>query len=243
MHPCVIIPTYNNSRTIKKIIEDVSSYIHDIIIVNDGSTDCTEKILNIFSNKVIIVSYKENRGKGYALSKGFRTAIALGFTHAITIDSDGQHLASDIPLFLQALNDNPNGIIIGYRNLYEKNMPSQNTFANKFSNFWFYIQTGLSLPDTQSGFRLYALNSLRGLSFLTNRYEAELELLVFSAWSGVKISSIPVDVYYPSRLERVSHFRPFIDFARISVLNVILCIGAFIFCYPSLLYTLMKKMK
>lgn len=240
-HLCVIIPTYNNCRTIKRIIEDVYVFIQDIFVVNDGSTDCTSKILNDYSDKVEIISYEKNHGKGYALARGFRAAIDAGFTHAITIDSDGQHFASDIPRFLGGLSDNPKGIIIGCRNLYEKNMPSQNTFANKFSNFWFRFQTGISLPDTQSGYRLYALHSLRGITFLTSRYEAELELLVFSAWRGVNISSIPISVYYPSPRERVSHFRPFFDFARISILNLILCIGALFIYYPSLIYSKIKK--
>lgn len=104
-------------------------------------------------------------------------------------------------------------------------MPGTNTFANKFSNFWFAVQTGIRLPDTQTGMRIYPLQRLHGLSLLTSRYEAELELLVFAAWSNEKIIPVPVRVYYPSAEERISHFRPAYDFTRISILNTFLCFG------------------
>ncbi len=229
---CVIVPTYNNAGTIAKVVSDVSDHCSDIIVVNDGCTDATAKILQTLPVKTEVVAYDGNRGKGHALVAGFRRARQLGYTHAITIDADGQHFAEDIPLFVKALDDCENGIIVGCRNLNEENMPRQNTFANRFSNFWFRIQTGINLPDTQSGYRLYALDCLSGLQLITSRYEAELELMVFAAWNGTPIVSIPVRVYYPPAGERVSHFRPVYDFFRISVLNTFLCIGALFYGLP-----------
>lgn len=223
---CVIIPTYNNAGTIVQVISDVTAYCQDVIVVNDGSTDETAVILQRLPMPITLVSYPQNRGKGHALVKGFRKAKELGFSHAITIDADGQHFADDIPILLNKMEEKPEAIIVGCRNLTEKNMPRQNTFANKFSNFWFRLQTGINLPDTQSGFRLYNLKALRLLPLVTSRYEAELELLVFAAWAGCPISSVNVRVYYPPVEERVSHFRPVYDFFRISVLNTILCVGA-----------------
>lgn len=111
-------------------------------------------------------------------------------------------------------------------------MPRGNTFANRFSNFWFRLQTGIDLQDTQSGYRLYPLGALRGLGLITSRYEAELELLVFAAWAGTPIISVPVKVYYPPADERVSHFRPVYDFVRISILNTVLCVLALVYGYP-----------
>jgi len=229
---CVLIPTYNNAGTVLQVIEAVRQYCHDIIVVNDGSTDQTKHLISTLSQSVSFVSYEPNRGKGYALVAGFRKAKDLGFTHVITIDADGQHFAADIPLLIAEMDHNPSGIIVGCRNLTEDNMPRQNTFANKFSNFWFRLQTGINLPDTQSGYRLYTLASLRGLGLITSRYEAELELLVFAAWAGVQVTSVPVRVYYPPAEERVSHFRPVYDFVRISILNTVLCVGAIVYGLP-----------
>ncbi len=238
---CVIIPTYNNASTIKRVIEDVEHYCINIIVVNDGCTDNTTEFLNSLPYSIVVVSYPHNKGKGYALVSGFKKAIALGYTYAITIDADGQHFADDLPRFFEALKDNPNGFIIGCRNLTEENMPRQNTFANRFSNFWFHLQTGINLPDTQSGYRLYTLSSLKGLNLITSRYESELELLVYAAWTGVKITSVVVKVYYPPAEERVSHFRPVYDFIRISVLNTVLCVGALVYGMPCKIVRTLKK--
>lgn len=239
---CVIIPTYNNAKTVRRVIEDVKRYCSHVIVVNDGSTDDTAAVLENLPPEVEVVGYQQNKGKGHALVTGFRHAVGMGFTHAITIDADGQHFADDIPLLTGAMDKNPDGIIVGCRNLTEENMPRQNTFANKFSNFWFRLQTGCPLSDTQSGYRLYTLASLRGLNLITSRYEAELELLVFAAWAGVRVTSVPVRVYYPPADERVSHFRPVYDFVRISILNTVLCAAALVYGYPRMMVRGIKRM-
>ena len=87
-------------------------------------------------------------------------------------------------------------------------MPSENTFANKFSNFWYKVETGQTLTDTQSGFRLYPLEKLQSIRFITRRYEFEVEVIVRAAWRGINVENVPIKVYYPPKDERVSHFRP-----------------------------------
>lgn len=133
---CVIIPTYNNQDTIASVINDVKNYTNKIIVVNDGSTDKTSEILKQFGD-TIVIEYAENIGKGQAIRLGFIKALELRFEYAITIDADGQHYADDLPLFLQKLKENPKSLIIGSRNINAEGMPGKNTFANKFSNFWF----------------------------------------------------------------------------------------------------------
>ncbi|MDO4462643.1 MAG: glycosyltransferase [Bacteroidia bacterium] len=237
---CVVIPTYNNSQTIKQVVEDTLVYCADVIVVCDGCTDNTLDILKEIQG-ITLVDYTNNRGKGYALKMGFKTALAMGFSYAITIDSDGQHYPSNIPDFLEANIKNPGALIVGQRNLEGVVRTKGSNFANKFSNFWFFVQTGRNLKDTQTGYRLYPLKKLCGLSLLTSRYEAELELMVFASWCGVKIVSIPIDVYYPKPEDRVSHFRPIADFARISLLNTILCVGALLFGLPMAIIRLCLK--
>ena len=246
MNLCTLIPTYNNGKTLGKIIERTLAVCNDIVVVNDGSTDNTSEVLGAFSeNKnITVVSYPKNKGKGYALRVGLQKARELGFDYAVTVDSDGQHYPEDIPLLLEtAKNANESRIlVVGSRNLKAEGMPEKNTFANNFSNFWFKVQTLKKLPDTQTGFRLYSLHSLPNLKILTRRYETELELLVFSAWRGVKLIPTQVRVYYPPKGERVTHFRPFADFTRISILNTFLCFAALLYGYPSMLIrSLIKK--
>ena len=246
MKYCIVIPTYNNGGTLQEVIERALAVCPNVIVVNDGSTDSTSDILADIKG-IEVVTYAQNRGKGYALCRGFERARQLGFTHVVTIDSDLQHFPEDIPLLVEeASRIHEKGrrglLMVGARSLKADNMPRGNTFANRFSNFWFALQTLCRMPDTQSGFRLYSLDSLPPLSLISNRYEAELALLVMSAWRGVKLTSVPVRVDYPA--DRVSHFRPIADFLRISVLNTFLCLLALLYGYPSMLfYCLKRKLK
>lgn len=228
---CVVIPTYNNEGTITAVVQATLQECRDVIVINDGSTDGTRDILHGMEG-ITLVEYAENRGKGYALKCGFRRALQMGFAYAITLDGDGQHYPDDIALFLKANQQHPGALILGSRQMdgIERSLGSR--FANEFSNFWFYVQTGRRLADTQTGYRLYPLKKLHGLELLTSRYEAELELLVQASWHGVEIVPINIKVYYPPLAERVSHFRPIRDFARISVLNTVLCFLAVVYGLP-----------
>jgi uncharacterized protein (DUF2062 family) len=156
----------------------------------------------------------------------------LGFEYAITIDSDAQHFPDDIPLFIDELKKYPDSLFIGSRDIAADGMPSKNTFANKFSNFWYWAETNINLPDTQSGFRLYPIKFYKNTKFYTRKYEFEIEVLVRSAWSNIKVIPIPIKVYYPPEDERVSHFRPLPDFTRISILNTVLVIITFLYIIP-----------
>lgn len=228
----VVIPTYNNHKTIGQVIADVRQYANNVIVVNDGSTDGTAEILDGISG-IEVITHPHNCGKGTALKNGLCRAKTAGFRYAITIDSDGQHFAKDIPSFVQEIEQNPDTLLVGSRNIQADNMPGKNTFANKFSNFWFKLETGVNLPDTQSGYRLYPIQKMNVQKwYYTAKYEFELEALVFASWAGIAVKNIPVNVYYPPEGERVSHFRPGRDFTRISILNTILVLVALLWIYP-----------
>ncbi|WP_316636029.1 DUF2062 domain-containing protein [uncultured Flavobacterium sp.] len=228
-HFCVIVPTYNNHKTLKKVLDSILDFTTNIIIVNDGSTDETFEILKQYS-QFTQIHHPENLGKGRALRNGFRKAIEMHFEYAITIDSDGQHFASDIPNFITEIQKEPNTLLIGSRNMTQENVPKKSSFGNKFSNFWFKFETGIELDDTQSGFRLYPLN-LIPKQFYTNKFEFEIEVIVRSAWKGIVVKNIPIQILYDPA-ERVSHFRPFKDFTRISILNTVLVINALLYIKP-----------
>ena len=230
---CVVIPTYNNAGTVVDVVTRAQVQCADVFVVLDGCTDGTEALLAALPEPPRMVVLPRNGGKGKALKAGFKAALAAGFAYAITLDADGQHFPEDIPLFLEANRAYPGELIVGERQgLRNAERSKGSRFANAFSNFWFFVQTLRPLKDTQTGYRLYPLKSLRGLSLLTSRYEAELELLVFSSWHGVGIKSLPVNVYYPPREARVSHFRPGRDFLRITLLNTVLCILAVVYGLP-----------
>jgi hypothetical protein len=134
-------------------------------------------------------------------------------------------------------------LIIGSRDFNQKNINQGSLFANKFSNFWVRLQTGYKLPDTQSGYRVYPVKKMKKMLPFCRRYEAEIELLVRCAWRGIRLESVPIQVYYPKKEDRVSHFRPRQDFLRISLLNTLLCIISIVYGYPSLLIHRLNKRK
>lgn len=232
---CAVIPTYQNAKTLLKVVADVHRVVDTVFVVDDGSNDGTAALLdkatgNEHPEKVL--THPKNCGKGAALKTGLTYARQQGFRYAVTVDADGQHRADDIPALLKAVEEEPDALAIGSRGLQHENMPAKSTFANRFSNFWFALQTLQRLPDTQSGLRVYPLRRLHGLRWMSARYEAELTLLVFSAWAGVKLLPVPVSVYYPPRDQRVTHFRPGRDFTRISVLNTLLCFLMVVYGWP-----------
>jgi glycosyltransferase involved in cell wall biosynthesis len=232
LHCCVIIPTYNNQKTIGNIVRESLTYTDNIIVVNDGATDDTPKILKQFEDKITIIHQPKNLGKGFALRTAFKKALEMGYHYAITIDSDGQHFPSDFELFLDEIKLNPETLVIGARNMNSENVPGGSSFGNKFSNFWFQIETGIKMPDTQSGFRLYPISKMKKTNYFTTRFEFEIEVIVKAAWRGINVSSIPIQIYYAKGDERVTHFRPTKDFARISLLNTYLVILAFAWYKP-----------
>lgn len=232
---CAVIPTYQNAKTLLKVVADVHRVVDTVFVVDDGSNDGTAALLDKATGNERpekVLTHPKNCGKGAALKTGLTYARQQGFRYAVTVDADEQHRADDIPALLKAVEEEPDALAIGSRGLQHENMPAKSTFANRFSNFWFALQTLQRLPDTQSGLRVYPLRRLHGLRWMSARYEAELTLLVFSAWAGVKLLPVPVSVYYPPRDQRVTHFRPGRDFTRISVLNTLLCLLMVVYGWP-----------
>ena len=239
---CVIIPTYNNRNTLRRVIDGVLQYAtgQEVIVVNDGSTDDTMAILAGYGARIRVLDNIVNRGKGFSLRKAFAEAIRLGFENAITIDSDGQHLPSDIALFIETATQKPGALLMGSRNMEQEGVPGKSSFGNKFSNFWFKVETGLTLPDTQTGFRLYPLAPLKRMSLFTTKFETEIEVIVKMAWKDVPIVPINIQVIY-DKDERVTHFRPFRDFTRISVLNTWLVTLTLVYYLPKRLFRYIQK--
>lgn len=227
---CVLIPTYNNEKTLRRVIDGVLDYTESIIVINDGSTDSTHQILGQYP-QITAVSLPENKGKGNGLKIGFRKAKELGFDYAITIDSDGQHYPDDIPVFVEALlEEKEDVLLIGNRNMSQDGIPKKSSFGNRFSNFWFWFETGIKLEDTQSGYRLYPLHQIPK-KYFTPKFEFEIEIIVRTAWRHVPVKNVPIKVLYDPA-ERVSHFRPFKDFTRISILNTILVTITLLYIIP-----------
>lgn len=248
---CGLIPTYNNAATLAGVVRGVRARLDHVIVVDDGSDDTTDEILAEVCGAdqaeqrrrgFTVLTHPHNRGKGAALATGLGYARAEGYRYAVTVDADGQHRPSDIPLLLAPLGTHPDALVLGSRrSLSHPDKSAGSTFANRFSNFWFAVQTFRRLPDTQCGLRVYPLRRLPSRLRLTSGYEAELTLLVFPVWRGTEVVPVTVDVCYPPAAERVSHFRPVRDFARISLLNTCLCFLAVVWGWPRLAWHALRR--
>ncbi|MAM28304.1 MAG: glycosyltransferase [Flavobacteriaceae bacterium] len=239
---CVVMATYNNEITLPKILDGVLTYTEAIILVNDGSTDLTEELLVNYQT-ITILHLPKNKGKGNALKKGFKKALEMGYERAITLDTDGQHFPDDLPAFITALekSEDKNLFIIGDRNMNEADVLATSAKGNRVSGFWVRSVTGLQLTDTQSGFRLYPIKALQKIRFLrwTSKFEFETEVIVRSHWRGIRVMNIPIKVLYPK--DRVSHFRPFMDIARIVVLIIGFLIVKGFYIIPRDFFRQLKK--
>lgn len=229
--PCVVVPTFNNIVTLPGVLQRIRAHAQvPIIVVNDGSTDGTTEFLNGLPDAHVI-QLDRNRGKGYALRTAFNEARRLGHTHAITIDSDGQHDPADLPAMIRAINERPEAMIMGARDMGQHDVPGRSSFGNRFSNFWFLVETGIRLPDTQTGYRAWPLIPLGTFRTISDRFGFEVEAIVKLAWRGTPFTVVPVSIRYDFP-ERVSHFKPVRDFARISVLNTWLVALALLWYWP-----------
>ncbi|HET8737306.1 MAG TPA: DUF2062 domain-containing protein [Pricia sp.] len=238
---CVLVPTYNNAGTLPRVLDGILQLTQNLIVVNDGSTDGTAEILEVFPG-IDQIHLPKNKGKGNALNVGFKEALKRGYDFGITIDSDGQHSPGDIPVFLTALENEgtKNVLYIGSRNMRQHDVPGKSSFGNRFSNFWFWFETGIWLQDTQCGFRMYPLREIEKLRMYTPKFEFEIEVIVKAAWNGTLIRNLPVRIAYDQN-ERVSHFRTVPDFARISILNTLFVIATVFYIKPRDFFRKVKK--
>jgi len=188
-----VIPFYNESKTINRVILETLKYVSFVIAVNDGSTDGSPDNIPI-SEKVTLISYKRNRGKGYALRKGLEKGIEKGFLKLVTIDADSQHDPEEIPALISGLTNYD--IVIGNRLNDLKGMPLQRRISNKLTSFLLSIKTGQKILDSQCGFRAYRAEVVKNITTVEDGYEAETEILIKASRHGYKIGFANISTIY-----------------------------------------------
>ncbi len=212
----VVIPTHGNVDTVAEVARKCLVHCPRVVVVDDGSTDGSGDAAALVEG-VVVLRHEGNQGKGAALQTALEWAWGQGCSHLVAIDSDGQHLPEDLPQFLSVARKAPEAIHVGCRDL--TTAPEASRFGRRFSNFWTWVETGVKVGDSQSGYRVYPVVPVLSLGLRARRFEWEVEVLVRGIWGGIPVQDLPCRVWYPPQEERVSAFRPFWDNARISWLN------------------------
>ncbi len=208
-----VIPAYEAAATIERVVADARRQLDRVVVVDDGSEDATAERARLAGAEVL--RHPANRGKGAALQTGMRHLAAHGFTHALSMDADGQHLAREIPKLLAVAAEEPTALVIGVRTIGTQSVDGLKLFGNRFANLCVSFAAGTDIADTQSGFRVYPLAAVLALPVPGERFEYESTVAIYAARAGVPLRSVAVDVYYPPIAERHSHYRKVADTLRI----------------------------
>jgi len=211
MRPCVIIPCYNHGATVGEVAAAAREHC-PVLIIDDGSEQRAGA-----PEGCALIRLERNGGKGAALRAGFRRVAELGFTHAITMDADGQHFGEDLPEFLAAARAHPNALVVGVRNFDAARCPAGRRWSNRLSSLGFRVETGLWLADSQCGFRCYPLALAQRVRTRAGHFAFEAEFMTRAAWLGAPIVTTPVRCSYTPGQLRESRFRPLRDFAHITL--------------------------
>jgi glycosyltransferase involved in cell wall biosynthesis len=224
MKPVIIIPTLNPDEKLINLVKKLKKSNLPIVIIDDGSKkECTDifKILKL-KFQCDIFSNTENMGKGVAIKTGIRYVSKRypGSCGYVTADSDGQHSAEDILKVAEALEKNPDSLILGSRNFSEKNVPLKSRWGNRITSFVFLISTSKQCPDTQTGLRGIPKEFTQiCLSVPGDRFEYEMNMLLKFARNKIPTVHVPIDTIYLED-NKSSHFNPVRDSVRI-YLNIL----------------------
>ncbi|MEW6171156.1 MAG: glycosyltransferase family 2 protein [Candidatus Omnitrophota bacterium] len=209
MKTCILIPTYNEEKSIGQLIKQIKTQNFDVLVIDDGSKDKTKDIA--IKEGAIVLENKINLGKGASLRKGFEYLLSKDYDLAIIMDGDGQHSPDDINKFILKANDPQIGIVIGNRLLKPKNMPFVRLLTNKLMSVWISKLCKQNIPDSQCGYRLIKKDVLNRIRLKSQNFEIESELLIEAARSGFKIDSVPIASIYQNHKSRIN---PILDTIR-----------------------------
>ena len=237
MKLCAVMPCHNHADTLVDVLRGLKGY--PVIVLDDGS-DSKIELPKDFVN-VKLLRFEKNKGKSEALKALFLEALKSGYTHAVALDADMQHSPNLVENFAIEAQKYPNAIIVGARDFENSSIPPARKFLNKFSNFWFRVETGVDVRDTQCGFRCYPLEQIMKLNLSFGGFVFEVELLVKAAWAGIDIHQIKIPAVYNNKVLAKSHYRPFVDTMKFTIMNTKLWLQSLVFSKSFLKKISIKK--
>ncbi len=191
-----VIPAYNASKTLKKVVDDLKKYAPGlgILVVDDGSTDSTGDVARKLN--VTLIKHNRNLGKGAALKRGFAAALSKGAELIVTMDADAQHNPRDIHRLLAKMRTDNLDLVIGSRMSNTTNMPLHRIASNKITSKLISWRLGQKIEDSQCGFRAIQANLIKNVPLESDKFDMESELIIKSGLRGFKIGSAAVETIY-----------------------------------------------
>ena len=227
--PCVLVPTFDNPTTVRRVVERARAYVDDVIVVDDGSgPEGRHEVEALARDSMARAVFRpKNGGKGAAVKSGFVAARELGFTHALQIDADDQHTIEDVPRFLDAARSEPQAVVLGAP-VFDRTAPRARLIGRKITQFWVNIETfGSVIHDPMCGFRVYPLDAAIAARARGNAMDFDPEIAVRMVWAGVRVINLKTRVrYVPENEGGVSHFRMGRDNLLISWMHTRMVFGA-----------------
>ena len=212
MKACVLIPSFNEEKTIGGLVKSVLDQGYRVLVIDDGSSDATATIAK--ENGAEVLVNEKNMGKGLSLRRAFTLLAKRDFDAVITMDGDGQHLPSDLAPFVNSFEQKKPGIIVGNRMLEAKGMPPVRWLTNKFMSFLISCFCHQSIPDSQCGFRLIDVRVLKKMNLQTDNFEIESEMLLEAAKNGFRIESVPIATVYEGQHSAINPWKDTIRFFK-----------------------------
>lgn len=212
MKTCVIIPTYNESRTIGGLVSDIKRKGLDVVVVDDGSVDDTGRIAK--NRGAHLISNIKNRGKGASLKRGFEHVLQKNYAAIIVMDGDGQHNTEDLLRFIKIARTSNAELIIGNRMGDTRSMPLLRRLTNKIMSHFISNLAEQEIPDTQCGFRLIKRHVLEKIELISLKFEIESEILIKAAKEKLKILSIPIKTIYQGESSKINPLKDTLRFIR-----------------------------
>jgi len=206
-----VIPSYNEYRTIGDIVRDIVKMGLSILVVDDGSSDNTERMA--LDNGALVIRNKQNLGKGLSVRQGIKYVLEkTNFEWMIIMDGDGQHHTEDIPALIKATHADGADLVIGNRMHETEAMPPARYWTNRFMSWVVSKMCRQYIPDTQCGYRLINVDALKKLKLTSKKYDIESEVLIQAAESGMKIRSVPIRTIYGEETSQINPVRDTIRF-------------------------------
>ncbi len=217
VRPVIVAPTHNNAATLPQMLERMNATGLAVIVVDDGSTDTTASILAEWATHSVenrVCTHLKNQGKAAALRTGFIEAARAGYTHGISIDTDGQLSPEDIPALLKLVASNETAMVLGVRDARAAGYPVRSRLGRWISNLLIRAETGQQVADSQCGLRIYPLKLVNTIRCASGHYGFETEIITRAIWAQTPILQALVHCKYFSDGARVTHFKPFVDSLR-----------------------------